>query len=197
MEEIAINSMEEIAINSMEEIEINRMEEIEMNSMEEIATNRMEEIEINSMEEIVINLMEEIVVNDIAETGTKCTPVQFWSINRHGTRYPSSRTIERLRQLSKIHTEIIKNYDERQSFPDRGRLCMKDLDLFRKFEELMREPYSENAYSFQYTDSDRTHDSYQAYIEGLFKNNAYQVHANVFNDDRLIKFRVNITGRHK
>jgi hypothetical protein len=56
-----------------------------------------------------------------------------------------------------------------------------------KFEDLMREPYSENTYSFQYTDTDRTHDSYQAYIEGLFKNNAYQVHANVFNTDRLIK----------
>jgi multiple inositol-polyphosphate phosphatase/2,3-bisphosphoglycerate 3-phosphatase len=150
----------------------------------------------------------------------ECSPIQFWSINRHGTRYPSARSINRLRQLSRVHDEIIKNYDERRSFPDKGRLCPEDLDLFRrwrwnetvndrnsnaltsqgimdmkflarryasKFEDLMREPYSENTYSFQYTDTDRTHDSYQAYIEGLFKNNAYQVHANVFNTDRLIK----------
>jgi hypothetical protein len=85
--------------------------------------------------------------------------------------------------LSRVHDEIIKNYDERRSFPDKGRLCPEDLDLFRrwrwnetvndrnsnaltsqgimdmkflarryasKFEDLMREPYSENTYSVSY-----------------------------------------------
>lgn len=76
-----------------------------------------------------------------------------------------------------------------------------------KFENLLQTPYSAQTYSvkwknlgffpfsnvflqFQYTDSDRTHDSYQAYIEGLFKSNAFQVHANMYNADRMIKVEI-------
>jgi hypothetical protein len=37
------------------------------------------------------------------------------------------------------------------------------------------------------TETGRTHDSYQAYRKDLFKNEAYDVCDNVFNNDRLIK----------
>lgn len=42
-------------------------------------------------------------------------------------------------------------------------------------------------FQFQYTNSDRTHDSYQAFIEGLFENGAYNVHADVLPRDELLE----------
>lgn len=41
------------------------------------------------------------------------------------------------------------------------------------------------SFQFQYTNFDRTHDSYQAFIEGLFGSESFKVHANVLNDDML------------
>lgn len=46
-----------------------------------------------------------------------------------------------------------------------------------------------STFQFQYTDTHRTQDSYQAYIEGLFNDRAYLVHASVQPDDLLIGVR--------
>lgn len=141
-----------------------------------------------------------------------CQPVQFWSINRHGTRYPDVQKMHHLMDLSKLQNEIVKNYRERKSYPDRGKLCPEDFHLLArwrwnetvteqrarglsmqgveelkylarryrsKFPQILQEPYSEQAYFFQYTNEDRTHDSYKAFIDGLFGPDAYKVHANV------------------
>ncbi|CAH0563865.1 unnamed protein product [Brassicogethes aeneus] len=149
-----------------------------------------------------------------------CTPVQMWSLNRHGTRLPGRRTIEALRKLQQIQQEIVKNHEERRSYPDKGRLCPKDYDLLKrwrwndtiredrasdltsegvnelkmlarrykaKFPQVLQEQYNERSYYFQYTDTDRTHDSYQAYIDGLFNQESYRVHGTSFPDDRLLK----------
>ncbi|CAG9860706.1 unnamed protein product [Phyllotreta striolata] len=146
-----------------------------------------------------------------------CTPVQFWSIIRHGTRLPDVDTIRSMRNMNRIHAEITRNYEQRKSFPDRGRLCPQDYDLFRKwhFNESINEGlantltrqgvedlkllarryktkypdllqnYDERTHYFQYSTDDRTHDSFQAYIEGLFEQDAFRVHANMINGERL------------
>lgn len=64
---------------------------------------------------------------------TDCRPIQIWSFNRHGTRYPSRESIEMLQTLQKLKENIIKNYDTRRSYPETGRLCDRDLDVFRRF----------------------------------------------------------------
>lgn len=76
-----------------------------------------------------------------------------------------------------------------------------------RFPEVLKVPYSDMhfhvisfsekksdllnvfAFQFQYTDTHRTQDSYQAYIEGLFNDRAYLVHASVQPDDLLIGVR--------
>ncbi|KAJ8923090.1 hypothetical protein NQ315_001642 [Exocentrus adspersus] len=150
----------------------------------------------------------------------ECTPIQFWTIIRHGTRLPSAEKIEKLRGLNRLHEEILMNYGKRRSYPDKGRLCREDYDLFTrwrwndtvtpergnaltsqgvedlkllasryksKYSQILQAPYDERAFYFQYENLDRTHDSYQAYIEGLFGSEAYRVHANTLNDERLSK----------
>ncbi|CAH1108448.1 unnamed protein product [Psylliodes chrysocephalus] len=146
-----------------------------------------------------------------------CTAVQFWSLVRHGTRLPDASTIRSMRNMNKIHEEIARNYEQRRSFPDRGRLCPSDYDLFRRwrFNESINEGnantlarqgvddmkllarrykakypdvlqnYDERSYYFQYSTDDRTHDSFQAYIEGLFEQDAFKVHANTVNGNML------------
>ncbi|XP_030757154.1 multiple inositol polyphosphate phosphatase 1 [Sitophilus oryzae] len=149
-----------------------------------------------------------------------CQPVQFWSINRHGTRLPKVNKIQKLRKLEELKEEIIKNYEQRKSYPSIGQLCHDDYNLLRrwrwndsitedkaasltqqgvnelrllarryrsKFPQLFNQPYNEEAYYFQYTQSDRTHDSYQAYIEGIFNQDYYRVHANTAGNDMLLK----------
>lgn len=149
-----------------------------------------------------------------------CQPVQFWSINRHGTRLPKATKIQRLRRLQNVKEEIVGNYEQRKSYPNVGKLCYDDYNLLRrwrwndsitedraasltqqgidelkllarryksKFPQLFNQPYSDQTYFFQYTQSDRTHDSYQAYIEGLFEQEFYRVHANTYGNDMLLK----------
>lgn len=149
-----------------------------------------------------------------------CNPVQFWSLVRHGTRLPNAEKIETLRGLTKLHQEVLRNYGERKSYPDRGRLCQEDYNLIvrwhwndtvapdransltrqgvedlkllarrykSKYPQIFQGPYDERAYSFQYDNVDRTQETYQAYIEGLFGSEAYRVHANILNDERLTK----------
>ncbi|XP_060522505.1 multiple inositol polyphosphate phosphatase 1 [Cylas formicarius] len=150
-----------------------------------------------------------------------CKPVQFWSLNRHGTRLPKAFKIRRLRQLRKFKDEIVDNYEQRRSYPSgRGRLCPEDYDLLRswrwndsvteeregsltaqgttelkllarryrsRFPPVFDRPYDDRTYYFQYALSDRTHDSYQAYIEGLFDNAYYHAHANTMGNDDVIK----------
>ncbi|KAJ8943260.1 hypothetical protein NQ318_017277 [Aromia moschata] len=149
-----------------------------------------------------------------------CTPVQFWSIIRHGTRLPTSSRMMALVNLNKLHEEVGRNYEQRRSYPDKGRLCREDYDIFRrwrwndtvtpdkentltnqgvedmkllarrfksKYPQLLQQSYDERSYYFQYSNSDRTQSSYQAYIEGLFGSDAFRVHANTMNDDRVIR----------
>ncbi|XP_018573655.1 multiple inositol polyphosphate phosphatase 1-like [Anoplophora glabripennis] len=149
-----------------------------------------------------------------------CNPIQFWSLIRHGTRLPNAQKIEELRGLSKLHAEILRNYEERRSYPDKGRLCIEDYNLITrwrwndtiatdkadsltrqgvedlkllarryksKYPQIFQGTYDEKTYNFQYESVDRTQETYQAYIEGLFGSEAYRVHANVLNDERLTK----------
>ncbi|KAK9885332.1 hypothetical protein WA026_010832 [Henosepilachna vigintioctopunctata] len=151
----------------------------------------------------------------------ECTPVQIWSINRQGTTLPTDQEIRRLKGLENLRMEILKNYDDRRSFPYKGRLCNQDLDLLRrwrwndtlgatkekvlttqgiedakflarrfksKFGNLLNQQYRENYYNFQYDTSDyKTHDTYQAYIEGLFDlNKSFMVHANTDMSERTL-----------
>nr|XP_023025067.1 multiple inositol polyphosphate phosphatase 1 isoform X1 [Leptinotarsa decemlineata]XP_023025069.1 multiple inositol polyphosphate phosphatase 1 isoform X2 [Leptinotarsa decemlineata] len=149
----------------------------------------------------------------------ECSPVQFWSIIRHGTKYPSIEKLRKLRNLNKLHEEMLRNYLERKSYPDRGRLCTNDFDLIRnwrfndsitdnyangltsqgaedmkllarryktQYSEVLQN-YDERSYYFQYSTDDRSHDSFQAYIEGLFGSDYYRVHANTVNSDNLTK----------
>ncbi|KAJ8986190.1 hypothetical protein NQ317_005664, partial [Molorchus minor] len=149
-----------------------------------------------------------------------CTPVQFWTIIRHGTRLPNATKIVRLSNLNKLHEEVSRNYEQRNSYPDRGRLCREDYDLFRrwrwndtitperefsltsqgmedmkllarryksKYPQLLQQQYDEKSFYFQYTNTERIQTSYQAYIEGLFGSEAYRIHANTNNDDKLVK----------
>ncbi|XP_050298334.1 multiple inositol polyphosphate phosphatase 1 [Anthonomus grandis grandis] len=149
-----------------------------------------------------------------------CQPVQFWSLNRHGTRLPKAAKIQKLRDLQYLRADLVRNYEEKKSYPAIGKLCFDDYNLLRrwrwndnitedkaasltqqginelrliarrykaKFPQLLNQPYSDQTYYFQYTQTDRTHDSYQAYIEGLFNQDFYKVHANTFGNDMLLK----------
>ncbi|XP_065159990.1 multiple inositol polyphosphate phosphatase 1-like [Atheta coriaria] len=141
----------------------------------------------------------------------QCKPVQVWSLLREGTSVPDRQSIERYRQLQKIHDEIVRNYEDRRSFPDKGRLCAEDYDILRRwrwndslsdsmagsltqqgsddikflarrYQTRLREllqPYNDQLYYFQHTEGDRTVESYQAYIQGLFGSDYQRVHANV------------------
>ena len=40
-------------------------------------------------------------------------------------------------------------------------------------------------FQFEYTQRDRTYDSYQAFLEGLFQHNAFTVRANIENENDL------------
>ncbi|XP_066140540.1 multiple inositol polyphosphate phosphatase 1 [Euwallacea fornicatus] len=159
-----------------------------------------------------------------------CQPVQFWSINRHGTRLPKATKIQKLKKLQQLKDEIVRNYEERKSYPNEGKLCFDDYNLLRrwrwndsvteeraasltqqgvdelkllarryksKFPQIFNQPYNDKAYYFQYTQTDRTHDSYQAYIEGLFDQEFYRVHANTYGNDMLLKAYRNCKEWHE
>ncbi|XP_044759287.1 multiple inositol polyphosphate phosphatase 1-like isoform X2 [Coccinella septempunctata] len=151
----------------------------------------------------------------------ECTPVLMWSINRQGTSTPTQQEIRRLRSLENIRIEILKNYDERRSFPYKGKLCNQDLDLLRrwrwndtlsenrekvltsqgiedakflarryksKYPSLLNQVYRDNYYNFQYDMNNyKTHDTYQAYIEGLFDyGKSFNVRANTELSERTL-----------
>ncbi|KAF5284394.1 hypothetical protein FQA39_LY17069 [Lamprigera yunnana] len=154
----------------------------------------------------------------------RCQPVQFWSLNNHGTRLPSVSAIQRMRNLNNIRQQILINYEQRQTYPRTGKMCEEDLDLFRKwrwndtitedkafmltsqgvedlkflarkyqtrFRPFLDQPYTEEYYKFQYSDTERAHDSYQAFVEGLFPHSMYRIHAEVRPDDTLLKVFLN------
>lgn len=61
--------------------------------------------------------------------------MQYWKINRHGTRLPGKKQIVLLAELVNLQEEILKNYEnEVLNFKNTksGRLCEQDVDLFKK-----------------------------------------------------------------
>ncbi|KAI9563599.1 hypothetical protein GHT06_011063 [Daphnia sinensis] len=53
-----------------------------------------------------------------------CKAVMFWMVARHGTQYPSSRDVFRMKdRLPKLRKTILQNHKER-----RGTLCQQDID---------------------------------------------------------------------
>ncbi|XP_077285576.1 multiple inositol polyphosphate phosphatase 1-like [Arctopsyche grandis] len=62
-----------------------------------------------------------------------CVPIQFWSINRHGTRLPSKTAIDELPRLAKTRDDIISNYEIRKTAPDQGRLCSQDIENLKNW----------------------------------------------------------------
>lgn len=55
-----------------------------------------------------------------------CTPIQFWALIRHGTRYPDPEEIESFANLESTLQEIIANYEEGKTA-----LCQEDFDLLK------------------------------------------------------------------
>lgn len=63
-----------------------------------------------------------------------CRPVQFWSFNRHGTRYPKIETIKAFENLQKLKENVYRNYETRGSYPETGGLCDKDLEALSRWQ---------------------------------------------------------------
>lgn len=63
-----------------------------------------------------------------ANVPSGCTPSKFWLLARHGTRLPSTSTIQKMEGLSKYQAEIINNYANGGQ-PENGGLCEGDLAL--------------------------------------------------------------------
>lgn len=63
-----------------------------------------------------------------------CEPKKIWLLSRHGTRYPSAKEMKYMADLQNLRDEILANYEERRSKPDRGALCEGDLAGFRNWE---------------------------------------------------------------
>ncbi|KAG8224479.1 hypothetical protein J437_LFUL003202 [Ladona fulva] len=124
-----------------------------------------------------------------------CEPLQFWTIIRHGTRYPSSKVIRNMmKNLPLLKDKILGSYNE-----GKGELCEYEADLFTewtlKVEEanekqlahegedemkdlgerwlqrlpsLLTESYDNNSYEFRHTATQRTALSARSFAIGLF-----------------------------
>ncbi|XP_058795152.1 multiple inositol polyphosphate phosphatase 1-like [Phymastichus coffea] len=62
-----------------------------------------------------------------------CAPVQMWMLARHGTRYPSRKTMSQMQSLDRLRDQIIYNHDRRGN----GRLCNPDLEKLRNWQAPM------------------------------------------------------------
>lgn len=62
-----------------------------------------------------------------------CEPVKFWMLSRHGTRLPSVNEIRKFRDLDNLVSEIMRNYYDRKTKPDKGSLCEQDINLLKNW----------------------------------------------------------------
>lgn len=132
-----------------------------------------------------------------------CTPVQVWTVVRHGTRYPAASVITKLRTLEDTRNQIIYNHEQRKN----GELCDKDLENLKRwsinitedssdtlapqghedlfllarriktdFPDLLSWTYSQDRYKFRHTDTQRSQASCASFIKGLFGSDASDVY---------------------
>ncbi|KAI4456528.1 multiple inositol polyphosphate phosphatase-related [Holotrichia oblita] len=74
--------------------------------------------------------------------------------------------------------ESITYYQGKELTPEgKEELRMLARRFQNKYRDLLSVPYSETHYYFKYANVDKIYDSYQAYLEGLFNNNIFNVHA--------------------
>ncbi|KAK3930957.1 Multiple inositol polyphosphate phosphatase 1 [Frankliniella fusca] len=124
-----------------------------------------------------------------------CKPLKFWSMIRHGTRYPSVKIIKRMNdRLPVLRDLIVKVHED-----GRGNLCegeihqllkwtpqLKEEDekklthegedellelgerFQKRFPELLPETYSNSSYKFQFTATQRAEQSARSFTIGLF-----------------------------
>ncbi|XP_046397097.1 multiple inositol polyphosphate phosphatase 1 [Ischnura elegans] len=124
-----------------------------------------------------------------------CEAVQFWTIVRHGTRYPSAKVIRSMKEgLPLLKDSILRNYDG-----GRGSLCFKELYNFgnwstnveeanekqlthegedemqdlaerwlNRLPSLLTENYDNSSYEFRHTATQRTALSARQFATGLF-----------------------------
>lgn len=66
-----------------------------------------------------------------------CRPIQLFVVSRHGTRYPGSKLIPKMKELYKLREQIVSNHLEKRL----GHLCDYDLENFRnwKLDDNVRE----------------------------------------------------------
>ncbi|XP_033215557.1 multiple inositol polyphosphate phosphatase 1 isoform X2 [Belonocnema kinseyi] len=66
-----------------------------------------------------------------------CKPIQIFVISRHGTRYPGSKVIPKMKTLLNLRQQIVFNHEERKM----GHLCEEDLQNFKfwQLDEHVRE----------------------------------------------------------
>ncbi|XP_059613076.1 multiple inositol polyphosphate phosphatase 1-like [Phlebotomus argentipes] len=62
-----------------------------------------------------------------------CEPRKFWMLSRHGTRLPSAKDMQKLRNLIDLRDQIIENYEKRRSKPDTGALCDADYQTIKNW----------------------------------------------------------------
>ncbi|XP_054734223.1 multiple inositol polyphosphate phosphatase 1 [Anastrepha obliqua] len=133
-----------------------------------------------------------------------CTPVKIWILHRHGTRLPTTKTIQAAPRLDILRDEIVKNYRVRRTKPDTNALCQEDLSLLatwrwntsitvdqeqfltsqgyedlkgtaktyqRYYGDVLTKDYNNTYYKFRHTQTQRTTESFKAFVDGLFGSN--------------------------
>lgn len=56
-----------------------------------------------------------------------CEPTQFWTLNRHGTRYSSHGEIGRFRDLLQVQKKVGENFRNGKT-----QLCIEDVNLIQR-----------------------------------------------------------------
>lgn len=140
-----------------------------------------------------------------------CKPVMVWGSIRHGTRYPSKETMERMKTLTDVRDQIIRNHEENRE----GRLCAKDLQLLKNWTYVLSpayedklstqgkddlrllgqrirtqynsifDSYSSEKFSFYNDGTPRTAESAQAFIDGFFGID--HDHPRIYENSSLLK----------
>ncbi|KAJ4432670.1 hypothetical protein ANN_21293, partial [Periplaneta americana] len=124
-----------------------------------------------------------------------CNPIRIWMIVRHGTRYPSGKVIQKMRErLPQLRETVIQNHKSK-----RGKLCKEELAALQawsphveeadekrlahegedemvelaerfqnRFPQILSEIYTNLTYKFRYTATQRTTESARHFTIGLF-----------------------------